>query len=111
MGSRLRNASDRKNHVRSVCGVVMERLPRDHAIALAPQRLAGVGVWVELRIVRARDVDADPMSGHETIADWPDIYRDRVDLPGFHELLAIEAVAETHAQHAIGKVHRKAVGI
>src|SRR6476646_10725372 len=90
---------------------VIERLSCYCAITLAPQRLPGVRVWIELRIIRARNVDTDSMSGHETIADWPYVYRDRVDLPRFHELLAIESVAETHAQHAVGKVHRKAVRI
>ena len=77
---------------------------RDHATVFA-ERVAGVGVDVEPRVVAARDVNADPVPLLEDIRGRIERDGDRLDLVVLERSrLAVEAASVSRAQDRVAEV-------
>src|SRR5262249_49493756 len=82
----------------------------DGPAAVAPDGLARVGVDVEARVIRARDVEPDAVAGHEEIARRVEGDDEAHGNAGGGELAPLAPVAVAQARDAVGEVERVAEG-
>src|SRR5215211_3473801 len=76
-------------------GIYENRVRRHHATARRALCFAALGIDVELREVRAGDVEADAMALPEKVRGGERLDRDRVDLPRLHRRRPLPGVAIT----------------
>ena len=98
-----------KNHLRRMAGVVIDRVVgRDHAPVVA-ERVAGVGIDVEPRVIAARDVDPDAVALLEDVRGRIERDRDRDDVARVQRSgLVVEPFAVTGAQDRVAEIQVEA---
>ena len=98
----------RQNHLRWMAGIVIDRVVgRIHAPVVA-ERVAGVGIDVEPRIIAARYVDPDAVPFLEDIGGRIERDRDRDDVARVQRRgLVVEPFAVTGAQDRVAQVEVK----
>lgn len=105
----LRN--DRQDHARWVVGVMENGLSRRLERLLKPERTARIGVDVEAREIRRRDVDSNLVPPLEGVARRVQGDRELVRFPRLHELGVFEGIAVTGADDRVANIQLVAVRV
>ena len=95
--------------LRKTFGIKVICVESDLGLVVRPERVAGVGVRVEARVVARRDGDPDLMAAVEHDAGGPDVDLEEVDAAGLHEHLRFHGLAVARAQDAVEHQHGAAV--
>src|SRR5215208_2686868 len=99
-----RRRDDRQEHVRGVRGVMKNALLSDAGCCVVANGRAGVEVAVKAREVAAADLEADGMTGAESIGRHPAVDGEFLDLPGRQEFGRAAAIAVATADDPIAEI-------